>query len=64
MPSFQLPEDTWPSSLPELHQQSLQTAIERLSRDSRIVGLAAGGSFRTSTLDAFSDLDLAILTVR
>lgn len=61
MTRFLLPETSWPSSLPELHRQFLRTAIATLSQDRRIVGLAAGGSFRTDSLDAFSDLDLVVL---
>src|SRR5678815_3323067 len=49
-----------PSSLPELHREFLQRSIDRLNNDRRIVGLAAGGSFITNSMDEFSDLDLII----
>lgn len=49
-----------PSSLPEPHREFLQRSIELLNNDQRIVGLAAGGSFITNSMDEFSDLDLII----
>ncbi len=49
-----------PSSLPELHREFLQQLINRLNNDQRIVGVAAGGSFITNSMDEFSDLDLII----
>ena len=52
--------DRLPSSLPEPHREFLQQSIERLKTDQRIVGLAAGGSFVTNSMDEFSDLDLII----
>jgi nucleotidyltransferase-like protein len=38
----------------------LRGAIERLSRDPRLVGLAAGGSYLTGAMDEWSDLDLVV----
>jgi len=52
--------DTLPGSLPDPHRGFLQRSIERLKTDQRIVGLAAGGSFITNSMDEFSDLDLII----
>lgn len=49
-----------PSSLPELHREFLQQLIDRLKDDQRIVGVSAGGSFITNSMDEFSDLDLII----
>ena len=49
-----------PSSLPDDHRAFLVRAIDRLASDARIVGVAAGGSFLTDTMDEFSDLDLVI----
>jgi len=49
-----------PSSLPELHREFLLRIIDRLNTDQRIVGVAAGGSFITNSMDEFSDLDLII----
>src|SRR5678816_2698557 len=49
-----------PGSLPELHREFLQQAIDRLNMAQRLVGMAAGGSFITNSMDEFSDLDLII----
>lgn len=51
---------TLPSSLPASHREFLQRSIDRLQTDTRIVGVAAGGSFITNSMDEFSDLDLII----
>jgi predicted nucleotidyltransferase len=51
---------TLPTSLPETHREFLHQAIDRLKTDQRIVGIAAGGSFITNSMDEFSDLDLVI----
>ena len=61
MPPFTLSEDAWPGSLPTLHREFLRRAVDDLSRDPRLVGVAAGGSFRTNSLDAYSDLDLVVV---
>lgn len=53
-----------PSTLPESHREFLQQAIDRLKMDQRIVGVAAGGSFITNSMDEFSDLDLVIAVER
>jgi predicted nucleotidyltransferase len=49
-----------PSSVPEPHRQFLQRLVELQRADSRVVGVAAGGSYLTNSMDAFSDLDLVI----
>lgn len=49
-----------PGSLPELYREFLRRSIELLSNDQRLVGVAAGGSFITNSMDEFSDLDLII----
>ena len=49
-----------PVTLPETHREFLQRAIDQLKNDERFVGLAAGGSFITDSMDEFSDLDLII----
>lgn len=46
--------------VPEPHRQFLQRLIEILRTDTRIVGVAIGGSYLTNSIDAFSDLDLVI----
>ena len=51
----------FPKSLPARHERFLTTAIQTLSRDARFVGIAAGGSFITDTMDEFSDLDLVLV---
>lgn len=56
-----LPASAWPTSLPALHTAFLRTALDRFQQDSRLLGLAAGGSFRTNTLDEFSDLDFVVV---
>lgn len=43
-----------------LHASFIQVALTRLPRDDRIVGIAAGGSWITRSIDTFSDLDLVI----
>ena len=54
------PRNAAPPSLPAAHRRFLAGAIEKLSRDERLVGLAAGGSYAGGTMDAFSDLDLVV----
>lgn len=49
-----------PSSAPEPHRAFLRRLLERLTTDERIVGVAAGGSYLTDSMDEFSDLDLVI----
>ena len=49
-----------PSSLPAPHRRFLSRALDLLAADPRIVGVAAGGSYATNTMDEFSDLDLVI----
>jgi hypothetical protein len=49
-----------PGSLPEPHREFLMRVVDRLSKDELIVGVAAGGSFITNSMDEFSDLDLII----
>lgn len=49
-----------PDTLPESHREFLQRSIDRLKNDRRLVGVAAGGSFITNSMDEFSDLDLII----
>ncbi|WP_334072427.1 MULTISPECIES: nucleotidyltransferase domain-containing protein [Paenibacillus] len=42
-------------------EEFLSQAREKISTDSRFVGLLAGGSLMTGTLDEFSDLDLIVV---
>jgi predicted nucleotidyltransferase len=47
--------------LPKAHAGFLDRALARLNQDSRIVGVAAGGSYLTNSIDEYSDLDLVIV---
>lgn len=47
-------------AVPEPHAGFLEAAVDRLQRDARIVGIAAGGSYLTQAIDEFSDLDLVL----
>jgi hypothetical protein len=47
-------------TVPEPHAAFLEHALERLEKDERLVGVAAGGSYVTGSMDEFSDLDLVI----
>jgi predicted nucleotidyltransferase len=49
-----------PSALPAPHAAFLRHALARLGEDERIVGVAAGGSYVSGTLDEWSDLDLVL----
>ena len=51
----------WPD-MPSAHRAFLEAAIPRLRADERLVGLAAGGSFISRTLDEHSDLDLVVVS--
>lgn len=50
-----------PSTLPPAHLRFVERLLGSLPSDPRIVGIAAGGSWITNTMDAFSDLDLVIV---
>ena len=47
-----------PNTVPDPHRQFLHNLVNKLSKDSRIVGIAIGGSYLTNSMDAFSDLDI------
>lgn len=49
-----------PASLPAVHAAFLAQALPRFANDARIVGVAAGGSYITDTMDEHSDLDLVV----
>jgi hypothetical protein len=55
-----LPPERWPA-LPAAHREFLLAAVERCSRMTSLLGLAAGGSFAGGGLDRYSDLDLLIV---
>jgi hypothetical protein len=46
--------------IPEPHATFLQAALPGLESHPQIVGVAAGGSYASNSMDAFSDLDLVI----
>jgi hypothetical protein len=46
--------------VPALHAEFLRRALERLRQDARLVGVAAGGSYLSRTMDEYSDLDLVV----
>ena len=48
------------SSLPPAHRAFLERAMPILREDVRIVGVAAGGSYASDSMDEHSDLDLVI----
>ena len=48
------------TDVPEAQAALLRRVVERLSADPRLVGVAAGGSYLTGTMDQFSDLDLVV----
>lgn len=49
-----------PRSLPSTHRDFLENALAVLRDDPRIVGVAAGGSYASDSMDEHSDLDLVI----
>jgi len=46
--------------LPDLHREFLERAVALLATDSAVAGVAAGGSYITSEIDDYSDLDLVV----
>ena len=58
---FVLEPAHWPA-MPSAHRAFLEAAIPKLRADERLVGLAAGGSFISRTLDEHSDLDLVVVS--
>lgn len=49
-----------PHDLPDRHREFLGDALPRLREDDRLVGIAAGGSVLSGTMDEYSDLDLVV----
>jgi len=49
-----------PGRLPAPHKKFIENAVPRLKADSRINGVAVGGSFLLNEMDEFSDLDLIV----
>lgn len=44
-------------NLPEPHATFLRNALDYLKKDDRLVGIAAGGSYVTGSIDEFSEKD-------
>lgn len=53
---------SYPKTLSAAHERLLNTIITELSKDARILGIGAGGSFASDNMDRYSDLDLVIAT--
>ncbi|CAN7201881.1 MULTISPECIES: nucleotidyltransferase domain-containing protein [Acidovorax] len=50
-----------PRSTPQLHRDFLDRAVSILAADSRVVGVAAAGSYSADLMDDYSDLDLVVV---
>jgi predicted nucleotidyltransferase len=50
----------FPESLPNTHKQLLVKIIDEFSKDSRIWGVGAGGSYASDSMDKYSDLDIVV----
>lgn len=50
----------YPKTLPAAHLRLLTRIINVFSADARIVGIGAGGSFASDSMDNYSDLDLVV----
>ena len=61
MTEFLLDESAWPATLTEEHRERLRSVRDGLRPAPELLGLAAGGSFITGEMDAYSDLDLVVV---
>ncbi len=61
MSEFVLPPREW-AAMPPPHRAFLERALAVLRADTRLVGVAAGGSFIRGVLDEHSDLDLVVVS--
>ena len=50
----------WPDSIPDSRLTFLSSTVDQIQADTRVVGIAVGGSFLSDSMDEFSDLDLVI----
>jgi predicted nucleotidyltransferase len=48
------------TTLPDPHRDFIESSVPRLKNDSRIFGVAVGGSYLLDEIDEFSDLDLVV----
>jgi hypothetical protein len=61
MDEFLLDERAWPATLADAPRALLRELVAGIRRTPGIVGLAAGGSFRSDRMDEYSDLDLVVV---
>lgn len=61
MDEFLLTEREWPASLTDAPRALLRQIVAGIRQNPALVGLAAGGSFRSGRMDEFSDLDLVVV---
>ncbi len=61
MDEFLLDEREWPASLAEAPRTQLRRIVAGSRQNPALIGLAAGGSFRSDRMDEFSDLDLVVV---
>ncbi|MBD1924559.1 nucleotidyltransferase domain-containing protein [Microcoleus sp. FACHB-831] len=47
--------------VPELHRLFLQQIVDKLKQDSRLLGIAIGGSYLSGEMDEYSDIDLVLV---
>jgi predicted nucleotidyltransferase len=62
MTEYVLPESDWPTLLEPAQRDVLRDVLGGLRRTPELVGVAAGGSFISGSMDEFSDLDLVVVT--
>ena len=62
MDEYVLDPRDWPD-MPATHRAFLERAIPTFRIDERLVGLAAGGSFISRSLDEHSDIDLVVVSL-
>jgi nucleotidyltransferase-like protein len=58
---FLLDEREWPATLADAPRSLLRQIVAGTRQNPALIGLAAGGSFRSGRMDEFSDLDLVVV---
>jgi hypothetical protein len=61
MDEYLLDEREWPATLADAPRALLRRIVAGTRQNPALVGLAAGGSFRSGRMDEFSDLDLVVV---
>lgn len=61
MDEFLLHEREWPASITDAPRALLRQIVAGIRQNPALVGLAAGGSFRSGGMDEYSDLDLVVV---